>query len=163
MECSKCGASVARSSARCPYCDSPVRSGRELEEQDRERLAALATNMERVLKESKNRYDGWVWITFLLITGAALALYVWLCPQVKETILPAVFAVILGLVGFITWGFIIMTFEQRAYEASYREHIIPRLQAYLEEQDYYRYDFDEVASTVLPKKATLRKYLYRAD
>lgn len=164
MNCKNCGASADSKSALCPYCGSPVIPDRKLSHQDEEYLKTFIQELEDKLKVGKDRYD-WANAMFFLGIGIlTIASYFFFgkvldcsfCEQV-------IFTSLTGLILLIIFGFFIITLENKALDRTYKKELKGIIDSYLDEMNFFRYEFDRVANETLPKKAKLRRFLYKVN
>jgi len=108
MKCSSCGAPIEVGLTKCPYCSSSVSQYANLEIQD------FILFLESELKSiSQNKYNMKVFISFAVLSSFWLYLS-WLTYQ-KSPWINFLFTLVgLGFIFFVTWGFIIKYYENKA-------------------------------------------------
>ncbi|MCP4130582.1 MAG: hypothetical protein GY754_06330 [bacterium] len=160
VECGNCGAHVPLTNSLCKYCKTPIDTGHKLTDADKEKLTAVINSMEEALKAS----EGLEWIggvSFILLAGLAVGLFI-LFNRIFSS-LPAVvgLSVFTGIVLFCFFGFIIALSQSHGYRKAYDNDLRLRINEYLENRNFTRYQFDTLAEEVLGKKAVLRRFLFK--
>jgi len=164
MNCKNCGASTDSKSAVCLYCGSPVVPDRKLSHQDEEYLKTFIQELEDKLKVGKDRYD-WANAMFFLGIGIlTIASYFFYGKTLGSSFVERVILTSLtGIILFIIFGFFIISLENKAMDRTYKEELKGTIDNYLDEMKFFRYDFDRIANKILPKKAGLRRFLYKVN
>ena len=164
MKCENCGASADSKNAVCPYCGSPVIPDRKLSKQEEDYLKAFIQGLEDKLAVSKDRYD---WINALIFLGGAfltVASYFFFGNALGCSVFERIiFTLLSGLTFFIIFGFFVTNLENKALDRVYGNELKTTIDGYLDEMNIFRYDFDRIANNTLPKKARLRRFLYKIN
>jgi len=158
--CDSCGASVPVTDSLCRYCKSPVRQGRELTEAENERLKSIANAMEETLKEAEN--SSWVLgICFILLGAGSIGSYFAFSALTGSAVKPVVFSIITAMISFLVFGVVVGIVNDRTLKRIYNNDVKLRINEYLQNVHLNRYEFDFIADRTLPKKALLRRFLFR--
>lgn len=116
--------------------------------------------MEEALVSAENDTPTLI-ISFSVLAGVVLLSYfvfAYFYPAGWRT--PLLTAAV-AAVCFIIFGFCVEVSQRKARDKAYRGDITARIERYLGEMNYTRYEFDLAADKTLPEKARLRAYLFK--
>lgn len=159
--CDNCGAATSTIYSACPFCKTPIRSSRTLTAVQEEELEKFVRSIEERIKSHQNDKDRMVFGGCLMILVLISGSWIWIYSQDFGTTFMMLLGGFVALTLFTAWGFIVDAKERQSYKAAYQDQIKGDIQHFLETRNYYRYEFDLLASEKLAKGAILKRFLFK--
>ena len=160
LKCRFCGADTKRSDSACPSCGAPLGRPSELKDEDIRKISAFLLSAEKALKAAKKKADWKIGLAFLC-SAVLWGLASWyIYRSMRGEMLIGTGAIILtGFIIFITFGFFVGFFEQRAMDAVFEKKLRNDIREYLDLTGYTAADVTVAAGSALDEKAELNSYL----
>lgn len=160
IKCKYCKASNNEEANSCVNCGAFLPKRSDLNEKEKQILSNYIKSVEEMLKASKDIKDTPIFISFILLAFVLVAEVIALNHYTNMGgfmmfLVTIVFAVFL----FIIFGFIVVRVEDNAVNKAYNQRIKAEIEDYLTQMHFEKIDFKVVANEVLPKNASLYKFL----
>jgi hypothetical protein len=135
-----------------------------LSQEEEDYLKTFIQGLEDKLAISKDGYDWLNALIFFVILCLTIASYFFFGKTLGCSVFEqAIFTLFSGLTFFVLFGFFITSLENKALDRAYSNELKSVIDSYLEEMKFFRYDFDRIANNILPKKAKMRRFLYKIN
>lgn len=164
ITCNNCGACVPTYQLNCIFCQASIVPNRKLDEEQTTTLTNFIEGIEVRLNSQKNRNEHKaIWsflILFLIYVGVILVLL--LAFRIRGVI----WLMASGLIAFpflAIFGGMLERIEHKTLEEIYQHQLERDIENFLEQNDFYRYEFDILASKTLAEKSKLRPFLFRLE
>ena len=149
--CRNCGASTSTLYTTCSFCKTIILPDRLLDNKQREEITRFAKAIETRLKASKDNEDPKVFGGCLVILALIVASWTAIYQSGFEKWFQITLGGLIGFSLFAAWGGLVNISERNSCKTAYKKQIKSDIEHFLEIRNFYRYEFDTVASETLHK------------